>query len=120
LRLPESESTIDVPAVMRRYRASLPGDRRVLLDRYRLVDWARKVVGVGSVGTDDSVVLLHGDSERHALFLQVKEAQSSVLEPFAGRSQFANQGQRVVIGQRLMQSASDIFLGWTYVGARHY
>jgi uncharacterized protein (DUF2252 family) len=118
--LQEPESTIDVPAVMRRYRASLPGERRLLLDRYRLVDWARKVVGIGSVGTDDAIVLLLGDSARDPLFLQVKEAQSSVLEAFAGRSQFANQGQRVVTGQRLTQSASDIFLGWTHVGARHY
>jgi uncharacterized protein (DUF2252 family) len=118
--LSDPQSAIDVPDVMRRYRASLPGERRVLLDRYRLVDWARKVVGVGSVGTDDVVALLLGDSPRHALFLQVKEAQGSVLEPFAGRSRFANQGQRVVIGQRLTQSASDIFLGWTHVGARDY
>jgi uncharacterized protein (DUF2252 family) len=118
--LPETESTIDVPAVVGQYRASLPGERRVLLDRYRPVDWARKVVGVGSVGTDDSIVLLLGDSARDPLFLQVKEAQSSVLQAFAGPSQFANHGQRVVIGQRLTQSASDIFLGWTQVGTRHY
>jgi uncharacterized protein (DUF2252 family) len=118
--LPEAQSTVDVPAVVRQYRASLPDERRVLLERYRPVDWARKVVGVGSVGTDDSIVLLLGDSARDPLFLQVKEAQSSVLEAFAGPSQFANHGQRVVIGQRLMQSASDIFLGWTHVGTRHY
>jgi uncharacterized protein (DUF2252 family) len=118
--LPEQESTVDVPAVIGQYRASLPSERLVLLDRYRPVDWARKVVGVGSVGTDDSIVLLLGDSARDPLFLQVKEAQSSVLEPFAGPSQFANHGQRVVIGQLLTQSASDIFLGWTQVGARHY
>jgi uncharacterized protein (DUF2252 family) len=118
--LPAAESTIDVPAVMRQYRASLPGERRVLLDRYRPVDWARKVVGVGSVGTDDAIVLLLGDSARDPLFLQLKEAQRSVLEAAAGRSEFANQGQRVVIGQRLTQSASDIFLGWAHVGARDY
>jgi uncharacterized protein (DUF2252 family) len=118
--LSQTESTLDVPAVMGKYRASLPSERRVLLDRYRLIDWARKVVGVGSVGTDDSVALLVGDSPSHALFLQVKEAQSSVLEPFAGGSRVANEGQRVVLGQRLMQSASDIFLGWTHVGARQY
>jgi uncharacterized protein (DUF2252 family) len=118
--LPEAQATLDVPAVVRQYRASLPGERRVLLDRYRPVDWARKVVGVGSVGTDDSIVLLLGDSARDPLFLQVKEAQRSVLEAFAGPSQFANHGQRVVIGQRLTQSASDIFLGWTHVGTRHY
>jgi uncharacterized protein (DUF2252 family) len=118
--LPERASTIDVPVVIRQYRASLPGERRVLLDRYRPVDWARKVVGVGSVGTDDAIVLLLGDSARDPLFLQVKEAQDSVLEAFAGPSQFANHGERVVIGQRLTQSASDIFLGWTQVGTRHY
>jgi uncharacterized protein (DUF2252 family) len=118
--LPERASTIDVPAVIRQYQASLPDERRVLLDRYRPVDWARKVVGVGSVGTDDAIVLLLGDSARDPLFLQVKEAQSSVLEAFAGPSQFANHGQRVVIGQRLTQSASDIFLGWTQVDTRHY
>jgi uncharacterized protein (DUF2252 family) len=118
--LSEPDSTIDVPAVIRGYRASLPRERRVLLDRYRPIDWARKVVGVGSVGTDDAIVLLLGDSADDPLFLQAKEAQSSVLEAFAGRSRFASHGQRVVIGQRLMQSASDIFLGWTRVGTRHY
>ena len=118
--LPEPDSTIDVPAVIRGYRDSLPDERRALLDRYRPVDWARKVVGVGSVGTDDAIVLLLGNSARDPLFLQAKEAQGSVLEAFAGQSQFANQGQRVVIGQRLTQSASDIFLGWTHVGTRHY
>jgi uncharacterized protein (DUF2252 family) len=119
--LPAAAATIDVPAVIAHYRSSLPGERRVLLDRYRLLDWARKVVGVGSVGTDDAIALLAGDSPSHALFLQIKEAQSSVLEAFAGRSRFAhNEGERVVIGQRLMQSASDIFLGWTHLDGRHH
>ncbi len=102
------------------YVSSVPEDRRKLLGRYRIVDWARKVVGVGSVGTDDAVVLLLGDSDSDPLFLQVKEAQPSVLEPFAGASEYANHGQRVVEGQRLMQAASDIFLGWTRIEERDY
>ncbi len=106
--------------MVRRYRSSLPDDRRVLLDRYRVVDWARKVVGVGSVGTDDAIVLALGDSEKDPLFLQVKEAQASVLEHFAGRSRYPSHGQRVVWGQRIMQAASDIFLGWTRLGERDY
>jgi uncharacterized protein (DUF2252 family) len=106
--------------VVRRYVRSLPTDRRVLLSRYRPVDWARKVVGVGSVGTDDGIVLLLGDSDSDPLFLQVKQAEASVLEPFAGASRYANQGQRVVEGQRLMQAASDIFLGWTRIAGRDY
>jgi uncharacterized protein (DUF2252 family) len=93
------------------YRATLPEDRRVLLDRYRLVDLAAKVVGVGSVGTRCGVALFAaGDDD--PLFLQVKEARRSVFEPYVGASPYANRGQRVVIGQRLMQAASDLFLGW--------
>ena len=83
-----------------------------LLERYRLVDVARKVVGVGSVGTRGWIVLLLGRDETDPLFLQVKEAEASVLEPYLGKSAFDNHGQRVVDGQRLMQAASDIFLGW--------
>ncbi|MGO9885009.1 MAG: DUF2252 domain-containing protein [Solirubrobacteraceae bacterium] len=94
------------------YLGSLAGDRRRLLGRYRYVDLARKVVGVGSVGTRCWVILLLGDDSSDPLFLQAKEAQRSVLERFVGRSEFSNQGQRVVEGQRLMQAASDIFLGW--------
>lgn len=94
------------------YRESLPDERRVLLDRYAVKDKAIKVVGVGSVGTVCSVVLLMA-GKKDPLFLQVKEAQPSVLEPFAGSSLYSNHGQRVVKGHRLMQSASDIFLGWT-------
>jgi uncharacterized protein (DUF2252 family) len=118
--LPERQARIDATLVVRRYRRSLPGETRVLLDRYRVVDWARKVVGVGSVGTDDYVVLLLGDSDRDPLFLQVKEAQASVLERFAGRSRYRNHGQRVVAGQRLTQAASDTFLAWTRLDARDY
>ncbi len=94
------------------YLSSLSGDRRQLLRRYHYADLARKVVGVGSVGTRCWVVLLLGRDSNDPLFLQVKEAQRSVLEPGAGRSRFGNQGQRVVEGQRLMQAASDSFLGW--------
>ncbi len=94
------------------YLSSLSGDRRRLVARYRYADLARKVVGVGSVGTRCWVILLVGRDGRDALFLQAKEAPRSVLERFAGRSEFSNQGQRVVEGQRLMQTASDIFLGW--------
>jgi len=94
------------------YRHSLAGDRRRLLERYRYADMARKVVGVGSVGTRCWVILLMGRDSSDPLFLQAKEAPRSVLERFVGRSEFANQGQRVVEGQRLMQAASDICLGW--------
>jgi uncharacterized protein (DUF2252 family) len=96
------------------YLSSLPGDRRRLLERYRYADLARKVVGVGSVGTRCWVILLLGRDSSDPLFLQAKEAPRSVLEPFAGTSEFHNQGQRVVEGQRLMQAASDIFLGWLH------
>ena len=96
------------------YRRSLSGERRQLLERFRYADMARKVVGVGSVGTRCWVILLLGRDASDALFLQAKEAPRSVLERFAGRSQFANQGQRVVEGERLMQAASDIFLGWMH------
>ena len=95
-----------------RYRETLPEYRRVVLDRYEFKDFALKVVGVGSVGTYCAVVLLMANDE-DPLFLQVKEARASVLEAYAGRSLYANHGQRVVLGHLLMQSASDIFLGWT-------
>jgi uncharacterized protein (DUF2252 family) len=94
------------------YRESLADERRVLLDRYQRKDLAIKVVGVGSVGTFCAVVLMMADVD-DPLFLQVKEAGPSVLEPYAGKSIYPNHGQRVVTGQRLMQSASDMFLGWT-------
>lgn len=93
------------------YRESLSDERRVLLDRYRLVDAALKVVGIGSVGTRCYIALLFSE-ENHPLILQFKESCRSVLEPYAGKSRYDNQGQRVVMGQRLMQSSSDIFLGW--------
>lgn len=93
------------------YRATLSDERRVLLDRYRLVDAAMKVVGIGSVGTRCLIALMFSE-ENHPLILQLKEACRSVLEPYAGQSRYENQGQRIVMGQRLMQSSSDIFLGW--------
>jgi uncharacterized protein (DUF2252 family) len=101
------------------YRATLDPSRQILLDRYRLVDVANKVVGVGSVGTECGVALLmSGNGE--PLFLQFKEARMSVLEPYAGRSAFDHRGRRVVVGQRIMQAASDVFLGWsTWSDGRH-
>jgi uncharacterized protein (DUF2252 family) len=98
--------------LIRSYRRTLLGDRRRLLERFRYGHAARKVVGVGSVGTRAFVVLMLGRDGDDPLFLQVKEAQASVLEPFLGKSTFASHGQRVVEGQRLMNAAADIFLGW--------
>ncbi len=95
------------------YRRTLEADRRQLVDRFRVTEVARKVVGVGSVGTQTWIVLLLGRDDEDPLFLQLKEAQSSVLEPFLGGQGFANQGQRVVEGQRLTQAARDLLLGWT-------
>jgi uncharacterized protein (DUF2252 family) len=103
--------------IIRSYRRSLPGDRRRLLERYRYVHAARKVVGVGSVGTRAWIVLMLGRDDEDPLFLQIKEAEASVLESFLGNSSYENHGQRVVEGQRLMQSASDILLGWIRVKA---
>jgi uncharacterized protein (DUF2252 family) len=111
----KGDHTIDhVRQFLAQYRKTLPDDRRALLDQYMLVDVVLKVVGVGSVGTRCAVALLmarDGDS----LFLQFKEARASVLEPYTQRSRYPNHGQRVVEGQRLMQSASDIFLGWSRI-----
>jgi uncharacterized protein (DUF2252 family) len=102
------------------YQASLPEDRRRLFDRYHYVDFAFKVVGVGSVGTRCFVVLLLAGAD-DPLLLQVKEARTSVLEPYAGKSAYEHHGERVVVGQRLTQSASDMFLGWTTtVDGPHY
>ena len=95
------------------YKATLTDDRRLLLDRFTVVDVARKVVGVGSVGTRAWMALLQGRDSGDPLFLQVKEATASVLEKHLPSSRYDNPGQRVVEGQRLMQAASDIFLGWT-------
>jgi uncharacterized protein (DUF2252 family) len=116
--LPEDEK-IDVEALIRevldRYAQSMKGDRRHLLGGYRFRHIAHKVVGVGSVGTRAWIILLTGRDDEDPLFLQAKEAQSSVLEPYAGKSRFGNHGRRVVEGQWLMQAASDSFLGWCAV-----
>jgi uncharacterized protein (DUF2252 family) len=103
---PEADELVD------RYRESLPYDRRELLDGYRFVHLARKVVGVGSVGTRAWVALFVGRDEDDPLFLQIKEADRSVLEPYTSAAVFDHQGQRVVEGQRVTQAASDILLGW--------
>ena len=103
------------------YRETLPEHRRILLDRFEIVDVAVKVVGVGSVGTICGVMLLTA-SEKDPLFLQIKQAGPSVLEAYAGKSAYANHGRRVVMGHHLMQSASDLFLGWTegHLGRQFY
>jgi uncharacterized protein (DUF2252 family) len=109
----EPERTMDeLRRILGVYRDSLPIERRHLFDQFAFADLARKVVGVGSVGTEEWIVLLLGNEP---LFLQIKEAQPSVLEDFAGDSEFDNHGERVVVGQRLMQASSDIFLGWLRV-----
>ena len=101
--------------LIERYSDSLQSDRRHLLQRYRIVDMARKVVGVGSVGTRCWIILLLGRDDQDPLLLQAKEADQSVLAQYVGLSAYDNQGERVVSGQRLMQAASDIFLGWERV-----
>jgi uncharacterized protein (DUF2252 family) len=101
--------------LLRSYRATLQRDRRVLLEQFELKDFARKVVGVGSVGTRAWIALLMGRDGRDPLFLQMKEAEAAVLEEFLGSSEFTNHGERVVTGQHLMQASSDIFLGWVHV-----
>jgi uncharacterized protein (DUF2252 family) len=112
VRIVEDELREQTYESLQSYRRTLQDDRRHLLDRYRFVDVARKVVGVGSVGTRDYVVLLEGRDDDDPLFLQVKEAEASVLKDYLPQSTYKNQGQRVVAGQRLMQATSDIFLGW--------
>jgi hypothetical protein len=107
----------DLHFLLREYRETLDYDRRVLLEQFRMVDFARKVVGVGSVGTRAWIALLLGRDGQDPLFLQMKEAEASVLEQFLGASSYKNHGQRVVVGQRLMQATSDIFLGWVHVEA---
>jgi uncharacterized protein (DUF2252 family) len=108
----ETLGEAEADMVVDRYRESLPYDRRRLLDRYRFVHLARKVVGVGSVGTRAWVALFVGRDEGDPLFLQIKEADPSVLEPYTGAAAFRHHGQRVVEGQRVTQAASDILLGW--------
>jgi len=108
----QAEYFEQISGLFEQYRDTLQVDRQFLLDRYRLVDVALKVVGVGSVGTHCGVALLLDDND-DPLLLQYKEARPSVLEPYAGKSPYLHEGQRIVSGQRLMQAASDIFLGWT-------
>lgn len=108
----ELEGSPELKAAWMAYRESLPEHTRLLFDRFHLCDMAVKVVGVGSVGTMCMVALLMA-ADDDPLFLQIKQANASVLEPYAGKSLHSNHGQRVVVGQRLMQSASDIFLGWS-------
>jgi uncharacterized protein (DUF2252 family) len=105
----------ELHALVLAYRNTLQDDRRILLEQFRLVDFARKVVGVGSVGTRAWIALLLGRDGEDPLFLQLKEAEASVLEEFLAPSEFENHGERVVAGQRLMQASSDIFLGWVHV-----
>lgn len=113
-RVPAADAELIAGAAMERYRQTLVSDRRYLLDRFHLVDVARKVVGVGSVGTRCYVALFIGTDDADPLVLQIKEAVPSVLETFLGASEYDEPGARVVAGQRLMQAASDIFLGWTH------
>jgi uncharacterized protein (DUF2252 family) len=108
----QAEYFEQISLLFEQYRDTLQVDRQFLLDRYRLVDVALKVVGVGSVGTHCGVALLLDDND-DPLLLQYKEARPSVLEPYAGKSPYPHEGQRIVSGQRLMQAASDLFLGWT-------
>jgi uncharacterized protein (DUF2252 family) len=107
----------EIRDTVRSYRRTLETDRRHLLSQFRFVDLARKVVGVGSVGTRAWIALFLGIDDQDPLFLQIKEAQPSVLERFVGKSPYTNCGQRVVAGQRLMQATSDIFLGWQHLAA---
>ena len=121
----QAEIEAFVHGAIRAYRRTLSPDRRRLLERFRYVHAARKVVGVGSVGTRAWIVLMLGRDDSDPLFLQLKEAQASVLEPFLGASTYAQHGQRVVEGQRLTQAASDIMLGWIRLdvpdgGSRHF
>jgi uncharacterized protein (DUF2252 family) len=106
-----------IHGVLVNYRRSLQSNRRFLVEQFNLVQVARKVVGVGSVGTRAWIVLMEAGDGAEPLFLQAKEAQPSVLADYCGRSQYKNQGERVVAGQHLMQAESDIFLGWTHVNA---
>jgi uncharacterized protein (DUF2252 family) len=117
----DEEQMVQFHQAFASYRETLEEDRRFLLDRFKVMDFAFKVVGVGSVGTVCSIILLMA-SEHDPLFLQVKQARPSVLEAYAGKSLHANEGQRIVHGYRMMQSASDLFLGWGvgYKGREYY
>jgi uncharacterized protein (DUF2252 family) len=118
----QSGKPVDVALgfLLESYVSSLADDRKALLDQYRVVDVARKIVGVGSVGTRCWVIFLAGNSSDDPLFLQVKEAQPSVLGPFVPGVSYSNNGQRIVAGQRLIQGAPDIFLGWGEYDGYHF
>ena len=119
--LPELTTYHAVHMVLDRYKETLQEDRLSLLERFEIIDIARKVVGVGSVGTHCWIALCTADREDDdPLFLQIKEANRSVMEPWLGSSSYSTHGERVVSGQRLMQAASDMFLGWTKFRERHY
>ena len=119
-----SEDNLDTEewkAMVKEFLTSLPDERRIIIMHYPAVDVAQKVVGVGSVGTRCAIVLALGGAEGDdPLFMQIKEAGSSVLEPYVGASPYPNHGQRVVVGQHMMQATSDIFLGWSTFGGRDY
>jgi uncharacterized protein (DUF2252 family) len=115
--MPADEIEAPLHRLFRQYRHTLQQNRRHLLEDFRWVDLARKVVGVGSVGTRCWILLLLGRDKDDPLFLQIKEAQPSVLEPYLGKSEYTNHGERVVVGQQLMQATSDIFLGWIHADA---
>jgi len=120
MRLSRADERVELAhGIFRAYRASLPDHLRVLFDRYHVVDMAIKVVGVGSIGTLCLLALLVAEIER-PLLIQIKEAQRSVAEQYLGMSRFANHGERVVVGQHLMQAASDLFLGWSSDGDRDF
>jgi uncharacterized protein (DUF2252 family) len=122
-RLDDTISHEVIDQILRRYRMTLPPERALLLGRYRYVDGARKVVGVGSVGTRCFIGLFQGDLDTDVLILQMKEANPSVLRSTGLPAQFPNEGERVVVGQKLMQAVSDVFLGWTErvdVGREYY
>ena len=119
--LPDVTTYHAVHTVLDRYKETLQEDKRLLLERFEIIDIARKVVGVGSVGTHCWIALCTADREDDdPLFLQIKEANRSVLEPWIGASKYSTHGERVVVGQRLLQAASDMFLGWTKFRERHY
>jgi uncharacterized protein (DUF2252 family) len=109
----------DVPGILRKYRASVPPDVDTLLEHFTIMDFALKVVGVGSVGTHCYIALAI-DAKGRSLFLQVKQATASVMERYTHRSSLQHHGRRVVAGQQIMQAASDPFLGWSTAGHRHY
>ncbi len=118
--LDDEELAHQLRGLVEAYRPTVQEDRRVLLNKYLCIDVAQKVVGVGSVGTRCYVVLLLGNDSNDPLLLQIKEAQASVLERYLGPSEYPNHAQRVVCGQRLMQAASDLFLGWTRLDTTDY